>query len=75
MRPHQYIKNLFIFLPLFFSLKITDTYLLFNATIAFISFCLITSVVYIFNDYQDIEEDKQHPKKSIALWLRVIFLK
>lgn len=64
MRPHQYIKNLFIFLPLFFALKITDTGLLLNAIIAFIAFSLTASAVYTLNDYHDIEEDKQHPKKS-----------
>jgi 4-hydroxybenzoate polyprenyltransferase len=64
MRPHQYIKNLFIFLPLFFALKITDTELLLNAIIAFISFSLTASAIYTLNDYHDIEEDKQHPKKS-----------
>jgi len=64
MRPHQYIKNLFIFLPLFFALKITDTGLLFNAVIAFIAFSLTASAIYTLNDYHDIEEDKQHPKKK-----------
>jgi 4-hydroxybenzoate polyprenyltransferase len=64
MRPHQYIKNLFIFLPLFFALKITDTELLLNATIAFIAFSLASSSIYTLNDYHDIEEDKHHPKKK-----------
>ena len=64
MRPHQYIKNLFIFLPLFFALKITDTALLTNAVIAFIAFSLTASAIYILNDYHDIEEDRQHPKKK-----------
>ncbi len=64
MRPQQYIKNLFIFLPLFFALKITDTGLLTNAFIAFIAFSLTASAVYILNDYHDIEEDRQHPKKK-----------
>ena len=64
MRPHQYIKNLFIFLPLFFALKITDTSLLFNAFIAFIAFSLTASAIYTLNDYQDIEDDKQHPTKK-----------
>ncbi len=63
MRPHQYIKNLFIFLPLFFALKITDTTLLFNAFIAFIAFSLTASAIYSLNDYHDIEEDREHPKK------------
>lgn len=63
MRPHQYIKNLFIFLPLFFALKINDTALLFNAFIAFIAFSLTASAIYSLNDYHDIEEDREHPKK------------
>jgi len=64
MRPHQYIKNLFIFLPLFFALKITDPTLLTNAVIAFIAFSLTASAIYTLNDYHDIEEDRQHPKKK-----------
>ncbi|MEA3492124.1 MAG: decaprenyl-phosphate phosphoribosyltransferase [Campylobacterota bacterium] len=63
MRPHQYIKNLFIFLPLFFALKITDASLLLNAIIAFIAFSLTASAIYTLNDYHDIEEDREHPKK------------
>ena len=65
MRPHQYVKNLFIFLPLFFAMKITDTALLLNAIIAFIAFSLTASAIYTLNDYHDIEEDRQHPKKKI----------
>ena len=64
MRPHQYIKNFFIFLPLFFALKITDTTLLTHAIIAFIAFSLGASAIYTFNDYHDMEEDKLHPKKK-----------
>ena len=64
MRPHQYVKNLFIFLPLFFALKITNIELLANSFLAFISFSLTASAIYILNDYHDIEEDKQHPKKK-----------
>ncbi len=64
MRPHQYIKNIFIFLPLFFALKITDTHLLLNASIAFIAFSLTASAIYALNDYHDIEEDRQHPTKK-----------
>ena len=64
MRPHQYIKNIFIFLPLFFALKITDITLLFNDIVAFIAFSLTASAIYTLNDYHDIEEDRQHPKKK-----------
>jgi len=64
MRPHQYIKNLFIFLPPFFATKITNLTLLTNAFIAFIAFSLTASAIYILNDYHDIEEDRRHPKKK-----------
>ena len=63
MRPHHYIKNIFIFIPLFFALKITDASLVLNAFIAFLAFSLSASSVYILNDYFDIEADKEHPKK------------
>jgi 4-hydroxybenzoate polyprenyltransferase len=64
MRLHQYIKNFFIFLPLFFAMKITETGLLSNAFIAFIAFSLTASAIYTLNDYHDIEEDRQHSKKK-----------
>ena len=64
IRPHQYIKNLLVFFPLFFAKKITDTTLLQSAVLAFISFCFAASTIYIFNDIRDIEKDKVHPKKK-----------
>ena len=64
MRIHQYVKNFFIFLPLFFAMKIADTGLFFNAFLAFVAFSLTASAIYAFNDYHDIEEDRQHPKKK-----------
>ncbi len=64
MRTHQYLKNSFIFLPLFFSGGIDDTQSLIKALIAFISFSVSASAVYILNDYLDIESDRQHPKKK-----------
>jgi len=64
IRPHQYIKNIFIFLPLFFALKITDPALLTKVIIAFIAFSFTASAIYIFNDCCDIAEDRQHPLKK-----------
>ncbi len=63
MRPHQYIKNIFIFIPLFFAMKITDTHLLSQTLMAFIAFSLTASAIYILNDYHDIAEDRLHPVK------------
>ena len=64
MRIHQYAKNLFIFFPLFFAIKITDIGLFSNVFIAFIAFSLTASAIYTLNDYCDIEEDRQHYKKK-----------
>ena len=54
IRPHQYIKNLLVFFPLFFAKKITDVSLLQSAAMAFVSFCFAASTIYIFNDIRDI---------------------
>ena len=64
LRPHQYIKNLFIFLPLFFIGQITDIRQLLSATVAFVAFSASASAIYILNDYKDIEEDRFHPRKK-----------
>ena len=64
LRPSHYIKNLFVLLPLFFSAQITNNLLLKNAILAFVSFCLIASSVYVFNDIYDINDDRIHPEKK-----------
>lgn len=64
IRPHQYVKNLFIFMPLFFAGQIQNLELLLNTIIGFIAFSIAASAIYILNDYHDIEEDRQHPKKK-----------
>lgn len=64
IRPHQYIKNLFIFLPLFFAGQVNNVELLVEALFAFIAFSISASAIYILNDYHDVAEDRQHPKKK-----------
>ncbi len=64
IRPQQYIKNMFIFMPIFFMGQIADGGLLLRALLAFIAFSASASAIYILNDYQDIEEDRLHPKKK-----------
>lgn len=65
IRPHHYVKNLFVFLPLFFAGQIHNLELLLSATLTFISFCLISSSVYVFNDIMDRFEDKNHPVNKL----------
>jgi decaprenyl-phosphate phosphoribosyltransferase len=64
LRPHQYLKNLFIFAPLFFAGQFINFELFLYTLCAFICFSLSTSAVYILNDYVDIEEDRRHPIKK-----------
>ena len=63
LRPGQYTKNLFVFVPLFFAAELTNTELLWPATLAFAAFCLAASSIYIFNDFMDRHEDRLHPQK------------
>lgn len=62
-RPHQYIKNAFLFLPIFFGYRMTDPADLANVILAFISFSLAASSEYVLNDINDIDEDRNHPIK------------
>ena len=63
MRIHQWVKNFFIFLPLFFSFKMYHFPLLIADLWAFVGFCLIASSIYIINDWNDIATDRFHPEK------------
>ena len=62
-RPHQYIKNIFIFAPLLFSFQFSTENTL-DSILAFILFSMIASSIYILNDIMDIDEDKKHPTKK-----------
>jgi 4-hydroxybenzoate polyprenyltransferase len=64
LRAKDWAKNLFLFIPVFFSGLIfnKDTYPL--LLLGFLAFCCIASSIYIINDYRDIEDDKKHPVKS-----------
>ena len=64
-RPHHWVKNLFVFLPIFFGQKLLDVHLLYNATLAFLSFCFVASSIYCFNDIIDVEDDRRHPVKCL----------
>ena len=64
LRPKDWAKNLFLFLPVFFGGKLFDMPRL-HLFAAFFAFCFVASTVYIINDYRDIEDDKKHPKKRL----------
>lgn len=64
MRPHQWVKNLFVFAPAIFSKEIFNPGVLFESTITFMLFSLLSSSVYVMNDYFDREADREHPVKK-----------
>jgi 4-hydroxybenzoate polyprenyltransferase len=63
-RPFQWVKNVIIFIPLIFAKKLFELDDFILSSIAFISFILASSIVYIFNDICDLEQDKKHPIKK-----------
>lgn len=64
IRVKQWIKNVFVLVPLFFSLKFTELSACIAALHAFLLFCFTSSFVYVFNDIADREKDKLHPTKK-----------
>jgi len=63
LRPKDWAKNLFLFIPAFFAGNLfvsKDILLLLGG---FVTFCCFASSIYIINDYRDIEDDRKHPQK------------
>jgi 4-hydroxybenzoate polyprenyltransferase len=85
IRPKHWIKNFFLFIPLFFSGEIFAFDKIELLIYGFIAFCLVASSIYIINDYRDREKDAQHPTKKnrplaagtispgVALTISIIF--
>ena len=63
MRPHQWLKNGLIFLPLILSHQLNQADLLLQACLGFASFSLCASSVYFLNDMLDLNSDRQHQSK------------
>ena len=64
IRPKDWAKNLFLFVPLFFAGRLFEMETIKELFLGFLCFCAIASSVYIINDYRDMEFDKLHPEKS-----------
>ncbi|MGA2090341.1 MAG: decaprenyl-phosphate phosphoribosyltransferase [Endomicrobiales bacterium] len=65
LRPRQWIKNLFLLAGILFSRHLFDPAFLEVVISAFVVFCLLSGAVYLLNDVKDIENDKNHPRKSL----------
>lgn len=63
IRPLQWIKNVFVLAPLFFSNNLLNWDLLWPTLIIFFAFCMVSSSIYCFNDIYDVESDRHHPRK------------
>jgi 4-hydroxybenzoate polyprenyltransferase len=63
LRPKDWAKNLFLFLPLFFGREISNLHKIIDVSCGFFAFCFIASSIYIINDYRDREDDRKHPVK------------
>ncbi len=63
MRPHQWVKNMFVFVGLLFGHEWHVPALVEQVALAFVSFCLVSSAIYTVNDIIDCEQDRLHPGK------------
>jgi 4-hydroxybenzoate polyprenyltransferase len=63
MRPHQWAKNVLLFVPSLTAHRINDAGVLTDAVLAFLAFSLCASSVYVLNDLHDLKADRAHPRK------------
>jgi len=63
LRPHQWVKNLFVAAPLVFAKHLEDGGYLGRTALAVAAFCALSGAVYAFNDVLDVEADRLHPTK------------
>lgn len=64
IRLKHYVKNFLILLPIVFGKQVFNASILSNVLWGFLSFCALSSAVYIFNDLCDMQRDKKHPQKK-----------
>lgn len=63
IRPWQWVKNLFVFLPMFFAGQMGNVGCGVASMMAFFVICLVASSIYCINDIVDVEENRCHPRK------------
>lgn len=63
LRPHQWAKNVLVFVPVVTANAIFDIAAWTQTMLAFIAFCAIASTVYVINDLSDLDSDRRHPRK------------
>ena len=60
----HWTKNILIFFPAAFSGRIMEPYFLKRNILGFFIFSAVSSMIYIYNDLQDMDKDRKHPKKK-----------
>jgi decaprenyl-phosphate phosphoribosyltransferase len=65
LRPHQWVKNLFVAAPLLFGKALRHPEALLRVALAVGLFCLLSGAVYLVNDLLDLEADRVHPRKRL----------
>ena len=63
IRPHQWIKNILIFIPPMAGHMLLDATVFSRTLITFVAFCAAASGIYLINDLLDLESDRSHPRK------------
>lgn len=64
IRPHQWMKNVLVFLPMLAAQQFTGASVL-ASLLAFVAFSLVASSVYVLNDLHDLDADRAHPRKRL----------
>lgn len=64
LRVDHWVKNFFLFIPIFFAGELTDGRKFLPVLAGFFCFGLVASTIYIFNDIMDRKSDQAHPEKS-----------
>lgn len=64
-RPKQWIKNMFVFIPMFFGGELFDLHSVWLAVLTFFAFSLVASSIYCYNDIVDVDADRHHPVKCL----------
>ena len=63
IRPQQWLKNVFVMVPMFFGGSLLDISDIRASVLTFIAYSFVASSVYCFNDINDVEADRRHPVK------------
>lgn len=65
LRTHHWLKNVLVFVPLLAAQRLNEFDVVASALVAFGSFCLVASGLYVFNDLFDLNADRRHPRKRL----------